>query len=42
MVDLQFQLPATDEVEVDAPTWAAIDQGIKAAAKGRTVPLVRY
>jgi predicted transcriptional regulator len=39
MVDLKLQVPATDEVEVDAQTLAAIDQGIKAADEGRTVPL---
>jgi predicted transcriptional regulator len=39
MVDLKLELPATDEVEVDAQTLAAIDQGIKAADEGRSVPL---
>jgi predicted transcriptional regulator len=39
MVDLKLQVPATDEVEVDAETLAAIDRGIQAADEGRTVPL---
>jgi predicted transcriptional regulator len=39
MVDLKLEVPATDEVEVDVRTLAAIDQGIKAADEGRTVPL---
>lgn len=39
MVDLKLQVPATEEVEADAETLAAIDRGIKAAAEGRTVPL---
>jgi predicted transcriptional regulator len=39
MVDLKLDIPATDEVEVDAETLAAIDRGIKAADEGRTVPL---
>ena len=39
MQDLQLQDPATDEVEVDAATLAAIDQGVKAADEGRTVSL---
>ena len=39
MQDLQFQVPATDEVEVDAATLAAIDRGVKAADEGRTVSL---
>jgi predicted transcriptional regulator len=39
MVDLKLQVPATEEVEVDAETVAAIDRGVKAADEGRTVPL---
>jgi predicted transcriptional regulator len=39
MVDLKLQLPATDEVEVDAETSAAINRGIQAADEGRAVPL---
>jgi predicted transcriptional regulator len=39
MVDLKLQVPATDEVEVDAETLAAIDRGIKDADEGRTVSL---
>ena len=39
MQDLQLQVPATDEVEVDTATLAAIDQGVKAADEGRTVSL---
>src|SRR5260370_680410 len=39
MVDLKLQVPATEEVEVDAETLAAIDLGIKAADEGRTVSL---
>ena len=39
MVDLKLQVPATEEVEVDSETLAAIDRGIKAADEGRTVPL---
>ena len=39
MVDLKLQVPATDKVEVDAETLAAIDRGIKDAAEGRTVPI---
>jgi predicted transcriptional regulator len=39
MIDLQLQIPATDEVEVDAETLDAIDHGIQAANEGRTVPL---
>jgi predicted transcriptional regulator len=37
MQDLQLQVPATDEVEVEAATLDAIDQGVKAADEGRTV-----
>jgi predicted transcriptional regulator len=39
MVDLKLQVPATDKVEVDAATLAAIDHGIKDADEGRTVPI---
>ena len=39
MVDLKFQIPATEEVEVDSATLARIDRGIKDADEGRTVPL---
>jgi len=39
MQDLQLQIPAPDEVEVDAATLAAIDRGVEAADKGRTVSL---
>ncbi len=39
MVDLKLQVPATDEVEPDADTLAAIDRGIKDAEQGRTVPI---
>ena len=39
MVDLKLQVPAADEVEVDAETLAAIDRGIKDADEGRTVSI---
>jgi predicted transcriptional regulator len=39
MVDLKFQIPATEEVEVDSVTLARIDRGIKDADEGCTVPL---
>ena len=39
MIDLKMEIPATKEVEVDTETLAAIDQGIKQAKEGRTVPL---
>lgn len=39
MVDLKFQVPAVQPVEVDAETLAAIDRGIKDADEGRTVTL---
>jgi predicted transcriptional regulator len=39
MVDLKFEVPATDTVELDAETLAAIDRGIKDADEGRTVSI---
>jgi predicted transcriptional regulator len=39
MVDLKLQVPATDDVEVDAETLAAIDRGIKDADEGRTISI---
>ena len=39
MVDLKLQVPATDKVEVDAETLAAIDRGIKDADEARTVSI---
>jgi predicted transcriptional regulator len=39
MVDLKLQVPATDRVEVEAETLAAIDRGIKDADEGRTVSI---
>ena len=39
MVDLRLQVPATDKVEANAETLAAIDRGIKDADEGRTVSL---
>jgi predicted transcriptional regulator len=39
MVDLKPQVPATQTVEVDAETLAAIDRGIKDADEGRTVSI---
>ena len=39
MVDLKLQEPATETVEADAETMAAIDRGVEAADQGRTVPL---
>jgi predicted transcriptional regulator len=39
MVDLKLQVPATETVEVDAKTLAAIDRGIKDADEGRIVSI---
>ena len=39
MVDLKLRVPATDKVEVDAETLAAIDRGIKDADEDRTVAI---
>jgi predicted transcriptional regulator len=43
MVDLRFDVPETEEVDVDEETLAAIDRGIGAADTGRylTVEEVR-
>jgi predicted transcriptional regulator len=38
-VDLEFERPAADEVEVDAETLDAIDRAIEAAKAGRSVSL---
>ena len=37
MIDLKLEQPATEEVEVDTETLAAIDRGLKAAEEGRSV-----
>ena len=37
MVDLELEVPVTEEVEVDAETLAAIDRGIQDVDEGRTV-----
>ena len=39
MVDLKLQIPATDKVEVDAETLAAIERGTRDAEEGRTVSI---
>ena len=39
MVDLKLQVPATDKVDVDSETIAAIDRGIKDANDGRTISI---
>ena len=39
MVDLKLQVPATDKVEVDAETLAAIDRGMADVKAGRWVTL---
>jgi hypothetical protein len=39
MVDLKLQVPATDKVDVDAETLAAIDRGIEDADEARTVSI---
>jgi len=39
MVDLKLQVPATDKIDVDAETMAAIDRGIQDADQGRTVSI---
>lgn len=37
MQDLKFEVPAVDEVTVDAQALAAIDRGIEDADSGRTL-----
>ena len=39
MVDPKLQVPATDKIEVDAETLAAIDRGVQDADEGRTVSI---
>ena len=39
MVDLKLQVPATEPVEVDSETLAAIDRGAEDADAGLTVSL---
>ena len=39
MEDLKLEVPATEEVEVDAKTLAAIDRGAADADAGRMVSL---
>jgi len=39
MVDLKLQAPATEPVEVDPKTLAAVDRGAEDADAGRTVSI---
>ena len=39
MIDLKFEVPSTESVEVDEEARAAINRGIEAASQGRTVSL---
>ena len=39
MEDLKLEIPATEEVEVDDATRAAINRGIEEADQGRSIPL---
>ena len=39
MVDMKLEVPATDKVEVDAETKAAIERGIQDADAGRSVSI---
>jgi predicted transcriptional regulator len=39
MIDLNLQVPVTEEVDADARTLAAIDHGIQDANEGRTVSI---
>jgi predicted transcriptional regulator len=39
MADLRFDQPATDEIELDEETLAAIDRGIEDCENGRWVSI---
>jgi len=39
MTNQNLDTPVTDEVEVDAETLAAIDEGLRDADAGRTIPI---
>lgn len=39
MADLQFEVPETEEIEVDDETLAAIDRGLADVQAGRTVSM---
>jgi len=39
MADLKLEVPASEEVKVDAETLAAIDRGLEYADNSRTIPL---
>ena len=39
MLDLKLETPVSKEIDVDAGTLAAIDNGARAAEEGRSVPL---
>ncbi|HKV41496.1 MAG TPA: hypothetical protein VJX67_19980 [Blastocatellia bacterium] len=39
MVDLKFEAPVTEEIEVDSETLAAIDEGLEDVEAGRTVSI---
>jgi hypothetical protein len=41
MVDLKLQVPATDKVEVNSETLAAIDRGIKDETRAAPSPSMK-